>query len=63
MTVLPKITFGMDVKVIALLQLFNKSKVRSGTKAFLKQHFFIKCKKLGFNECSLKLNFLLKKMI
>jgi len=35
MTLLLKSTFGMDVKVIVLLQLFNKSKLRNGTKTFL----------------------------
>jgi len=35
-----KSTFGMDVKVIVLLQLFNKSKLKNGTKAFLESKFF-----------------------
>jgi len=34
MTPLPKSTFEIDVKVIALLQLFNKSKLRNGTRTF-----------------------------
>jgi len=34
--------FGMDVKgdVLYLLQLFNKSKLRNGTKTFLEPKFF-----------------------
>jgi len=40
MTPLPKSTFGMDVKVMFLLQLFNKSKLRNGTKTFLEPKFF-----------------------
>jgi len=41
MTALPKSTFGMDVKVIILLQLFDKSKLRNGTKTFLEPNFFL----------------------
>jgi len=50
MTPLPKSTFGMKVKVIVLLQLFNKSKLRNGTKTFLEPKFLctVKFKKLGF---------------
>jgi len=32
---IPDSTFGMDVKVIALLQFLNKSKLRNGNKTFL----------------------------
>jgi len=32
--------FGMDVKGEVLLQLFNKSKLREGTKTFLEPKFF-----------------------
>jgi len=32
--------FGMDVKVIVLLQLINKSKLRNGTKTFLETKIF-----------------------
>jgi len=44
----------MDVKGKVLLQLFNKSKLRNGTKAFLEPNFFlylflVKFKKLGFS--------------
>jgi len=43
----------MDVKGEALLQLFNKSKLRNGTKTFLAPKFFsiyiVKFKKLGFS--------------
>jgi len=42
----------MDVQVEVLLQLFNKSKLRNGTKTFLKTNFslfIIKFKKLGFS--------------
>jgi len=42
----------MDVKVKALLQLFNNSKLRNGTKTFLEQKvslFIVKFKKLGFS--------------
>jgi len=52
MTPLPKSTFRMDVKVIVLLQLFNKSKLRNGSKTFLEPKFFsvrIKLKKLEFS--------------
>jgi len=40
----------MDVKV--LLQLFNKRKLRNGTKTYLEQNFFLfidKFKKFGFS--------------
>jgi len=41
MTPLPKeYYFGMDVKGKVLLQLFNKSKLRNGTKTFLEPIFF-----------------------
>jgi len=40
MTPLPKSTFGMDVKVNVLFQLFNKSKLRNGTKTFLEIKIF-----------------------
>jgi len=33
----------MDVKVIVLLQLFNKSKLRNGTETFLEHIFFSIC--------------------
>jgi len=42
----------MDVKGEILLQLFNKSKLRNGTKTFLKPKFsllIVKFKKLGFS--------------
>jgi len=42
----------MDVKGEVLLQLFNKSNLRNGTKTFLEPIFFlftIKFKKLGFS--------------
>jgi len=42
----------MDVKGEVLLQLFNKSKLRNGTKLFLEQKFFlfiVKFKKLEFS--------------
>jgi len=41
----------MDVKVKYSLQLFNKSKLRNGTKMFLDSKFFsiVKFKKLGFS--------------
>jgi len=42
----------MDVKGKVLLQLFNKSKLRNGTKTFLEQKFslfIVKFKKLGFS--------------
>jgi len=42
----------MDVKDEVLLQLFNKSKLRNGTKTFLEPKFFsiiVKFKKLGFS--------------
>jgi len=32
--------FGMDVKGEVLLKLFNKSKIRNGTKTFLEPNFF-----------------------
>jgi len=41
----------MDVKGEVLLQLFNKSKIRNGTKTFLEPKFslfIVKFKKLGF---------------
>jgi len=41
----------MDVKGEVLLQHFNKSKLRNGTKTFLEQNFslsVVKFKKLGF---------------
>jgi len=43
--------FGMDVKGEVLLQLFNKGKLRNGTKAFLETKFFsiVKFKKLRFS--------------
>jgi len=43
--------FEMDVKVMILLQLFNKSKLTNGTKTFLKPKFFsiFKFNKLGFS--------------
>jgi len=42
----------MDVKDEVLLQLFNKSKLRNGTKTFLEPKFFSidKFKKLGFSS-------------
>jgi len=40
MTPLPMSTFGMDVKVIVLLQLLKKCKLRKGTKTFLESKFF-----------------------
>jgi len=42
----------MDVKGKDLLQLFNKSKLRNGTKTYLEQIvslFIVKFKKLGFS--------------
>jgi len=41
----------MDVKGKVFLQLFNKSKLRNGTKVFLQPNFFsvVKFKKLGFS--------------
>jgi len=41
----------MDFKDEVLLQLFNKSKLRNGTKSVLEPKFFsiVKFKKLGFN--------------
>jgi len=42
----------MGVKGKVLLELFNKSKVRKGTKTFLEQKFFtimVKFKKVGFS--------------
>jgi len=42
----------MDVKGEVLLLLFNKSKLRNGTKTFLELEFFlfvVKFKKLGFS--------------
>jgi len=41
----------MDVKGEVLLQLFNKSKLRNGTKTFLQNFslFIVKFKKLGFS--------------
>jgi len=36
---LPKSIFGMDAKLIVLLQLFN-NKLRNGTKTFLELKFF-----------------------
>jgi len=43
--------FAMDVKGEVLLQLFNKSKLRNGTKMHLEQKFFfiVRFKKLGFS--------------
>jgi len=42
----------MDVKGEVLLQLFNNSKLRNGTKTFLEPKFFlfVKFKKLGFSD-------------
>jgi len=40
MTPLPKCILGMDVKTKVFLQLFNKSKLRNGTKTLLKPKFF-----------------------
>jgi len=42
----------MDVKGKVLLQLFNKSKLKNGTKTFLDTKFFsiVKFKKLGFSS-------------
>jgi len=37
---MPKRTFGMDVKRKILLQLFNKTKLRNGTKTDLERMFF-----------------------
>jgi len=51
MTPLLTSTFGMNVKVVVLLQLFNKSKLRNGIKTFLELKLFsiiVKFKKLGF---------------
>jgi len=42
----------MDVKDKVLLQLFNKNKLRNGTKTFLEPYFslfIVKLKKLGFS--------------
>jgi len=43
----------MDVKSEVLLQLFNKNKLRNGTKTFLEPNFsliyIVKFKKLGFS--------------
>jgi len=42
----------MDVKGKVLLQLFNKSKLRNGTKTYLEEFFFlfiVKFKNLGFS--------------
>jgi len=42
--------YGMDVKGKVLLQIFNKRKLRNGTKTYLKQFFFsIYSQKLGFS--------------
>jgi len=43
-------TSGIDVKFIVLLQAFNKSKLRNGTKTFLVPFLYLlsKFKKLGF---------------
>jgi len=41
--------FGMNVKGKVLLQLFNKRKLRNGTKTYIEQHFslfIVKFKKL-----------------
>jgi len=56
----------MLVKGEVLVQLFNKSKVRNGTKTFLEPKFFsiVKFKKLGFSaslieataQCAYNLN-------
>jgi len=40
MTPLPKENFGMDVKGKVLSQLFNKGRLRNGTKTFLELKFF-----------------------
>jgi len=40
MTPLPNNIFGIDVMGIVFLQLFNKSKLRNGTKTFLESKFF-----------------------
>jgi len=39
----------MDMKGEVLLQLFNKSKLRNGTKTFLERKFFSIAIKLGFS--------------
>jgi len=41
----------MNVKGEVVLQLFNESKLRNGTKTFLERKFFsiVKFKKLGFS--------------
>jgi len=51
MTPLPKRTLEWMLKVEVLLQLFNKSKLRNGTKRFLEPKFLfiVKFKKLGFS--------------
>jgi len=54
MTPFPKCTFEMDVKVIVLLQLFNKSKLSSGIKTLLVPKFYpfiVKLTKLGLLPC------------
>jgi len=61
MSLLPKSTFVMDVKVV-ILQLFNKSKLRNGFKTFLEPKFvsIVKFKKLGFTAPLIQLFFSLK---
>jgi len=56
--------FGINFKGKVLLQLFNKRKLRNGTKTYLEQKIFstVKFKKLGFNA-PLSLNKNLKKLI
>jgi len=52
MTRLLKRTLEWMLKVKVLLQLFNKSKLRNGTKTYLEQKFFlfiVKFKKLGYS--------------
>jgi len=41
MTPFPKRTLEWKLKVKVLLQLFNKSKLRNGTKTFLQPNFFL----------------------
>jgi len=54
--------FGMDVKGEVFLQVFNKSKLRNGTKTFLEPKFFFifKFKKLRFSAPLITGHILLK---
>jgi len=53
----------MDVKGEVLLQLFNKSKLRNGTKMFLSQIFSLfifKFKKLGFSAPLIQVHYFVR---